>query len=121
MTNKRAPCPQCDRGPRDTALAVTTDEKGTVSFCHRCGYTTHDNVVRLGALPVLKLTKQLEWSGRAEATWQRGVPLAGTLGQSYLKRRGCVIPPVDGDLRFLAGSDLYPPTLCARITDAESG
>ncbi len=25
----RAPCPQCDRGPRDRALAGTTEERGT--------------------------------------------------------------------------------------------
>jgi hypothetical protein len=29
-----------------------------------------------------------------------------------------MLPPPDSDLRFLPGSDKYPPSLCARVTDA---
>ena len=33
----RAPCPWCDRGPRDDALAVRVDQDGATWICHRCG------------------------------------------------------------------------------------
>lgn len=57
------------------------------------------------------------------AIWARTVPLRGTIGETYLRHRRCVIPPADGDLRFLPekkNSDLnsFPPTLCALVTDA---
>ncbi len=34
----RAACPQCDKGLRDDALAVTRDADGIVWICHRCGW-----------------------------------------------------------------------------------
>jgi hypothetical protein len=46
------------------------------------------------------------------------VPLRGTIGQTYLEHRGCVLPPTDSDLRFLPASEKFPPSLCAKITDA---
>jgi phage/plasmid primase-like uncharacterized protein len=46
--------------------------------------------------------------------------LHGTLGEVYLRQRGCVLPPCDSDLRYLAPDDRHPPTLCARLTDVES-
>jgi hypothetical protein len=34
----RAPCPECDRGPRDDALAVRLAGDGSATWlCHRCG------------------------------------------------------------------------------------
>ena len=121
MTTTRAPCPVCDRGPKDTALAITTDERGVVEFCHRCGYTKAENFERRPLEPIRtapKSTEPLEWSDRAEAIWRRTKPLRGTVGQIYLEHRGCVLPPQDSDLRFLPASDKYPPSLCARVTDA---
>ena len=122
MSTTRAPCPVCDRGPRDRALAVTTDEKGTVAYCHRCGYTKAENFERRPLEPIrsasAKSSEPLEWSATAEAIWRRTLPLRGTLGQTYLEHRGCVLPPQDSDLRFLPASDRHPPTLCARVTDA---
>jgi hypothetical protein len=121
MSTTRAPCPQCNRGPKDRALAVTTDEKGTVAYCHRCGYTKAENFERRPLEPIRtapKSTEPLEWSDRAEAIWRRTKPLRGTVGQIYLEHRGCVLPPQDSDLRFLPASDKYPPSLCARVTDA---
>lgn len=61
---------------------------------------------------------KLEWSDRAESIWRRTLPLAGSLGERYLRSRGCVLPPADGDLRYLPPSGDYPPSLCARVTDA---
>ena len=112
----RAPCPRCDRGPRDTALAITTDERGTVSYCHRCGYTAHEP----HRVPVSIVTpsEPLDWSARAQAIWDRTQPLRGSLGEVYLRHRGCAMPPADGDLRYLPPTDRHPPSLCARVTDA---
>jgi putative DNA primase/helicase len=52
------------------------------------------------------------------AIWTRTQPLRGTLGQTYLEHRHCVVPATDGDLRFLPGNDRYPPSLVALVTDA---
>ena len=121
---KRAPCPVCDRGPKDKALAVTTDERGTVEFCHRCGFTRAANFDRrplesIRSTPP-KSAEPLEWSDRAEAIWRRTKPLRGTVGQTYLEYRGCMLPPADSDLRFLEQTDRHPPTLCARVTNAQT-
>jgi hypothetical protein len=62
----------------------------------------------------------LEWSPNAEVIWQRTEPLRGTLAESYLRSRGCLLPPPDSDLRFLPAHDGHLPALCARITDAVS-
>ena len=35
---QRLACPQCDKGPRDEALAVTVEHGGAVWLCHRCGF-----------------------------------------------------------------------------------
>jgi hypothetical protein len=48
----RAACPVCDRGPRDKAMKVTTDERGTVAYCHRCGHTECQNHERPHIEPV---------------------------------------------------------------------
>jgi len=114
----RAPCPRCDRGPRDRAMAVTTDARGVVSYCHRCGYTAHDP----HRVPVSIVTpsEPLDWSERAESIWRRTLPLRGSPGEVYLRHRGCALPPADGDLRYLPPTDRHPPTLCARVTDART-
>ena len=118
----RGPCPVCDRGPRDRALAVTTDERGTVEFCHRCGFTRAENFERRPNVtpPPSRPAEPLEWSERAESIWRRTLPLHGTVGQTYLEYRGCILPPVDSDLRFLPGGEKFPPSLCARVTDART-
>ena len=124
MSTSRAPCPVCDRGPRDRALARTEDERGIVEFCHRCGYTKAENFERRPLEPIRptmpKSDAPLEWSERADGIWRRTVPLRGTLGHTYLKHRGCLLPPPDSDLRFLPPTDRHPPTLCARVTNAET-
>lgn len=119
-TTQRAPCPQCNRGPKDSALAVTTDARGTVEYCHRCHYTKAENFERrpLDLPAPSKSAEPLDWSDRAESIWQRTRPLRGTVGEVYLRHRGCMLPPQDSDLRFLPASGEYGPTLCARITDA---
>ena len=118
----RGPCPQCNRGPKDTALARTEDERGVVEFCHRCGYTKAENYERRPLEPVrsapAKSDAPLEWSDKAELIWNRTQPLRGTLGQTYLEHRGCILPPADSDLRYLEPTGRHPQSLCARVTDA---
>jgi len=63
-------------------------------------------------------SEPLEWSARAQAIWDRTLPLRGSLGEVYLTHRGCALPPADGDLRYLPPTGRYPPSLCARVTDA---
>ena len=122
MSTTRAPCPVCDRGPKDRALARTEDERGVVEFCHRCGFTRAENYERRPLEPVrsapVKSEQPAEWSDRAESIWRRTAPLRGSLGEVYLRHRGCVLPPTDSDLRFLPATDRHPPSLCARVTDA---
>lgn len=122
MSTVRRPCPVCDRGPRDTALAVKIDDRGTVSYCHRCGYVHAENFERRPDIAPVRTasTAPLDWSEQAEAIWRRTLPLRGTVGQTYLEHRGCMLPPHDSHLRFLAASDKYPPSLCAAITDVRT-
>lgn len=120
MTTTRAPCPQCDRGPRDRALSVTTDERGVVSYCHRCGYVATEHIQR-PTMYVPRTTASavpLDWSARAESIWRRTQSLRGTPGETYLQHRGCVLPPADSHVRYLPPTDQHPPSLCAAITDA---
>lgn len=121
MSTKRAPCPQCDRGPRDTALATTTDEMGDVSYCHRCGYVEYvaaeRHEIRRAPIRTTSRSEPLNWSTRAESIWRRTQPLRGSLGEVYFHHRGCVLPPSDSHLRYLPGDDRYPPSLCAAVTD----
>jgi len=132
MTTTRGPCPQCDRGPKDRALAVTTDHRGTVSFCHRCGYTSAEPNRQPVAIRATRCTMQnrpdtlddsppLDWSLTAERIWRRTVPLRGTVGAVYLQNRGCRLPPADSDLRFLPPHGVFPPSLCGLVTDAATG
>jgi hypothetical protein len=92
MGTVRKPCPQCDRGPRDKALAVTTDDRGVVAYCHRCGYVEVENQ---GGRPpkfsprTVAKSDPLDWSTKAEAIWNRTQALRDTLGERYLQHRGC--------------------------------
>lgn len=122
MTTRRAPCPVCNKGPRDTALSITTDERGTVSHCFCCGYVHNEAFERRPGrpLPATRTAQPLEWSDRAESIWRRTVPVHGTPAETYLDHHGCILPPVDSDLRFLAPNDKHPPTLCARVSDVRT-
>lgn len=123
MSTTRGPCPQCDRGPKDTALAITTDERGTVCFCHRCSYVSHDPAAQplRPAAPTPIAYGTVDWSVTAERIWRRTQPLRGSIGAVYLEHRGCRLPPADSDLRFLPAADGFPPSLCGLITDAVTG
>lgn len=127
MSTRRAPCPQCERGPKDRALAITEDELGCVVYCHRCGYVAAQNrrdewMHRLAVLvPRAAHRSCTDWSERAESIWQRTQPLRGTLGETYLRYRRCALPPPDSDLRYLSPQGSFGPALCARVTDVITG
>ncbi len=128
MSTTRGPCPQCNRGPKDTALAITRDDRGTVSFCHRCGYTSAEQKANALAFsrwpqnrPDTLDDSPLEWSLTAERIWRRTQPLRGSLGATYLESRGCRLPPADSGLRFLPLCGDLPPSLCGLVTDAATG
>jgi hypothetical protein len=119
----RGPCPQCQRGPKDDALAITRDERGTVSYCHRCGYVAADNVIPFRITPprTVRPAEPLDWSAKAETIWRRTQSLRDTLGKIYLLHRGCALPPRDSHLRYLPPDDTHPPTLCAAVSDVRTG
>lgn len=117
----RAPCPQCDRGPRDQALAVTVDDRGTVMHCHRCGYTSANNIPSIEGISRAREIKHRPWQDLAAHLWNKAQPIKGTLAERYLQSRNCMLPPADGDLRFLPahGKD-HSAAMLARITDART-
>lgn len=63
----------------------------------------------------------LRWSMRADEIWRQGRPIIGTLAQTYLESRGCIVP-ADADLRYLPADHRHEwPTMVARITDLLTG
>jgi putative DNA primase/helicase len=129
----RITCPSCGRGQRDKTFGVTVDYAGAaVGHCFRCEYveTYRPNkpaAHRLGkavSLPVVELKRQTLSDYGAEL-FDQGTSLRGTVGENYLRARGCVIPPDDGDVRFHPAlrhpSGLYAgPALVALVTHAET-
>lgn len=119
MTTRRAPCPQCDRGPRDTALAVTTDERGVVMYCHRCGFTSNENRITAAGAPAVPRTYK-PFADVADFIWSQTIPLRGSPAEKYLRGRGCRLPPHDGDLRYLPARGQHPAAMVGRVTDART-
>ncbi len=126
MSTKRDHCLACDPERRKSkSLAITTDERGTVEYCHRCQYVRAENspgnIYHGKSLPV---PVALSHAKPDLATiWARTQPLRGTIGETYLKHRRCALPPSDSDLRFLperinADRGYLSPSLCALVTDA---
>ena len=58
------------------------------------------------------------WRDVAAHLWQSSKPLRGSLAAFYLQRRGCRLPPDDGDLRYLPAHGEYFAAMLARVTDA---
>jgi putative DNA primase/helicase len=111
---RRAPCPVCNKGSRDTALSVTADQRGTVSYCFRCGYKASEQFERFSASSPRIYTP---WQGLAEYLWSQSLPITGTPAETYLKARDCRLPPEDGDVRYLPARGKHPHALLACITD----
>jgi len=59
-----------------------------------------------------------DWSAEAERVWTLGLPLKGTLVETYLASRGCLLPSSD-EIRYLPAEAWGPfPCMMARVTDA---
>src|SRR6185437_1758932 len=124
----RRPCPECDRGPKDRALAVSIKPDGqAVYFCHRCHLRgavrgDHQRCAAPVAAPPGQQYESLSDKGRE--LWRSCQPIAGE-ARAYLEARCCVLPPTDGHLRWRSRLR-HPcwhvgPALVALVTDAISG
>ena len=126
----RRPCPQCNRGPKDTALAVRRDDDGSVVWrCHRCGWAGATGRETHAAMPARKTPKtapkrQVGLAPWAAREWAAAQPLHGA-ALAYLKARACCIPPEGSHLRCNPAlqhpSGYTGPGLVALVTDARSG
>lgn len=125
----RLPCPKCARGKSDTALAVCLESDGKVMWkCHRCQWSGPNGQYAPAARPLRshqaapgRIEKPRGLSEYGRELFARGGPLEG-IARAYLEARACVIPPSDGDLRFIAElkhpGGYIGPALVALITDA---
>jgi putative DNA primase/helicase len=133
----RAPCPWCDRGPRDDALAVRIDEDGACWHCHRCGEngaagnSDRATVRRDRAGPKRERPpnphQHTTLSSWGRALWDACRPIEpDTPAGRYLVARGGALPPVDGDLRWTPElvdrkSGYAGPALVGLVTRIEDG
>jgi len=124
----RVTCFLCGRGPKDRTFGITRNERGLVGHCFRCGHVATDRVHRAGSSIATPKAPRIEevLSARWRAFWDDCQPLAGTVGETYLHARGCVMPPANGDLRFHPAAWHWAtrtsrPALVALLTDAATG
>jgi putative DNA primase/helicase len=138
----RAPCPECNRGKRDDALAVRIDHDGATWLCHRCEWSggiirsdqsdlpsRHQKRTTSCRHEVLQpepkqYTVLAPWAARLWALCQPIEP--GTISATYLEQRGCALPPDDTHLRWhpcVRNPKEYHvgPALVALVTDVETG
>ena len=123
----RKPCPYCQKGRGDKALSVKVDSDGAVWNCFRCGWSgrlkrgaSHTPVHALS--PIAQVTQiHTTLSPYWRDLWESCSPIAGE-ARAYLEARHCVVPPVDGDLRWHPKlrhpSKYVGPALVGLITDA---
>ena len=132
----RLPCPSCGRGTRqDRTLGVTVTEDGHgVAHCFRCHYveTRRPSPVRRKGAGVPATTARVPVPAKnetlapaARALWSDSLPITrGTPAAEYLETRRCVLPPPDGDPRWLPNhrhpSGHRGPCLVALLTDAHT-
>lgn len=127
----RLTCPSCGRSPKDRTFGVTVEPGGAaVGHCFRC---EHVESYRPDCMsmhrPGTAINRPVA-APKRETLSKYGLDLfaactglRGTAGGEYLLARGCVIPPVDGDLRFHPAlkhpaSDQIGPALVALVTHA---
>lgn len=118
----RAPCPSCDRGTKDTAMAITVSDRGIVGYCHRCGSTLTERR-ELRHLPKVAAKVESRPAADWRPTWAASKPITpACIAGRYLATRCCKLPPSDGDLRWhpaIRHSSGYTgPALIGKVTDA---
>ncbi|MEZ5837093.1 MAG: toprim domain-containing protein [Geminicoccaceae bacterium] len=130
----RTACPACNKGPYDTALAITSKGcGGFVWFCHRCGMRGAARGDIKGGLTSHRQSKSHDplsepsrQKRRMDKIWRKSLPIGPKcIAARYLQARGCILPPDDSDLRWhprlFHPSDWYGPALVGRVTHAVSG
>ncbi|KAI3598724.1 hypothetical protein D8I24_5670 [Cupriavidus necator H850] len=128
--NHRLRCPACGRGDRDKTLGLTIEADGKgVAHCFRCSFTesyrpdwgTRRQMPAAPRIKAVVTQKHETLSDYGRDLWSACKPLSG-VAAAYLKARRCVIPPVDGDLRFHSAlkhpTGYTGPVLVGLITDA---
>jgi putative DNA primase/helicase len=132
----RAPCPECDKGPRDDALAVKIDRDGGATWvCHRCdwrGAIGPERSERHARPAAPRQDKRADpeqhdtlapWGHRL---WQSCRPIEpGTVAAAYLDHRGCITLPPGDHLRWHPDledkvSGYRGPALVGLVTDVET-
>lgn len=115
----RGPCPSCDRGPNDTALAVRVEPDGGATWvCHRCGFRGGLRGERSAVWVPAQTQPSPDKRARAGEIWRTTYPLDGP-ARAYLEGRHCPLPPPDGDLHWHPDLRLFHrsgPALVGRIT-----
>jgi hypothetical protein len=147
----RAPCPECDKGPRDDALAVRIDHDGATWICHRCdfrGAVRPSDRGSSGHRPASPSRRNFVFNTRpapaparepeperyetlaphGHRLWASCRPIEpGTVAATYLERRGCALPSfVATHLRWHPAvrnrrEDHVGPALVALVTDPLTG
>jgi len=130
-------CRACgsDRRPKDKTLGVTIGADGrAVAHCFRCGYVAshrpnHPHSVRPAfqirkeVLPVFGKPRHETLSDYGRAVWREQCHpiLPVTIAADYLLARRCVLPPVEGHLRWHPAlrhpSGYVGPALVGLVTD----
>jgi hypothetical protein len=121
------PCPSHD--DRNPSLAVRDGDNGRVLVCCHTGCDQRDVIDALKALglwearertsapfkPRQKPLAKPATDNRAKARWlwQKSQPIKGTVAERYLRRERGISCPLPATLRFLAGTDRYPPAMIA--------
>lgn len=129
----RLSCPACGRSPKDKTLGVTVDAAGRgVAHCFRCSFTESHRPEggrrhhRAPAAPPPRVTTTAKFNtlsdyGRAVWREQCHPILPGTIAADYLLARRCVLPPVEGHLRWHPAlrhpSGYVGPALVGLVTD----
>lgn len=133
-----APCPVCqpERRADQRGLSIRAEGRVLLTFCHKSGCDFRD-IVRAAGLPrdALRIDPQAaretdakrdayaaEQRAKARRLWATCKPLAGTMGEAYLRGRGitCPLPPSLG----WAADAFHGPSarwLSAMVGDVSTG
>jgi putative DNA primase/helicase len=127
----RVPCPWCDKGPKDDALAVKLDADGAIWHCHRChekgAARNRDRTFTPDRQQPIGQERHEVLSSWGRTLWEASQPIdLGSIAATYLTGRGCALLPEDGDLRWHPAlsdrmSGYTGPALVALVTRIEDG
>ncbi len=125
----RIRCPQCNKSGHDDALGVDVKADHAIWGCFRCGWAGRvAGEVREHRAP-REMTRPKPCAAPVQPPWpifEAALPIEpGCVAATYLQRRGCALPPRDGDLRWTPAA-CHPcghvgPALVALVTDALTG